>query len=1410
MPHSLKILALAGILILSSLNIVGMATRPPDTSSDIAPESGTGAQLPDVSPPGVDAPLKGVAGAQWKEPSGAGDSRMYYPLGDTGMPGVGSSSGAAQGRGPGRAGPDVAPVYITFVGPNNAISTYGAAAVGRPTQFNVTVENLGDADAGQVDISIRLTDFFNNLIGLCATSLVSLAAGANETVIWPAWTPSYSTTFTLNATVTASGDTNTSNNTLLWTDLSVCRWIDNCDSQSGWSGSLAPAMWHITGTVYDDPAPYLHTGPSAWYCGNDGSMPAHYDNNMDATLITPSLDLTWMNPKYYVLLNFNYYGNTTYSSDRLDIYVSEDDGSSWYSIFATLTGGMNSHGWFSWVSHWTDYDGDGYVDANEPHQDGLDLQKFAGHTVKLKFRFVSDETVTNLGFYLDDFVLRGWENLNDVSLQDITTPDVEALGVEQTYSTTIKNMGQTQQQPFPVYFNVSDGTAFMQSAPALPSGQSAVLTWKWMPQSPGNYTIRCTIAPFADEVWGDNFLWRPAHVAAGPASILVVDDDSGPGNNGMLYGYNAADVEWGVTSALAFTDYDVYLVANDGDGPPLEILNRYGLVIWVTGYDNSFVSRTGTLSGKDVLNLTAYLENHGRLWLSSFEVMWDTWVVQRNASFALNYLHVSTWNPDIDDDAGIPNPMDGVPDDEITDGMAFNISAPPSGLYDKCDRIANDSASAGIFFQYNQNKDKLTGPFNAIRHSSAFKTVFMAFEFTFIANGPDRAYLASKVVDWMWRGVQFSAAEVLEKSVLPGSSVTYNLTLVNSEPRNWPLDGIWAGTLPAGWGASVEPSVVNGSPALSVPPTGVLAVLLTVTAPFGEPAGKSVPVQVFARLAGSPYHLSISANSTVLGVAGIELQCTERDKSAFAGDEVTFTVLVKNAGNYANQANLSLSGEAAAMGTLGRDSVFLSGGGQAYVQVTVNISRDTLAGIHNMSVRAEVREGSALHTDDVALSVTVNATHSLKFEGKVNNQAVNMAQTLKAVLAVNISNYGNLEETAVLAVRASFQNWQQWKLPTVSQRLLPFEKMRVVNLEIEVAKTAPAGFYDLTVRLSYSGGTTAEEKDVSLNLLRPDLSLSPDDIRVTPSSPGVKENLEITATVRNHGGAPVRGVNATFELNNESIGSVVITDTMTAGGSAVATILHKGLLYGDNVIKVTIDPEDRLLEVSEENNEASVRIFGYQADLSAASPVFRKPGKTGTLAASGLAEGLTDISVTISNTGRYCRDVENVEVNFTVDGKLLETRIISVKAGQQTETSTAWFAKKGTHTVQVVVDPGNRFDESVETNNQVAVMVKVTAPAEKPADYTGMLVLAAGIIALALVAGVLMYQSTRKTAPEWKERARPHLLRVKPGARKPACIECGKPVPEGGLYFKCDCGSVYHKRCNPEGVCKECAPEEEE
>ena len=1405
MRSSRRALLLVAVVFIGSLDLTLLAAAP--AQEDVICSNPQDANALGVQPipagPWPREALKELVGLQGIEPAGGAgrEASGAQPSGPSG------ADGADEGAASARAGIDVSPVRIDYLGPDPSIAEFGAGLVGAETMINVTVANLGDTGSGPVSVSIKVSDYFLNVVGQKTTSIPGLPAGGSQVVVL-AWTPKYSTVFSVNATVLTPADINSSNDVRLLSGLMVEKWLDLCNGESGWTGDVGPALWHVSSTIPGDPAPSRHSVPSAWHCGPGNS----YSDNMDASMVTPQLDLTRMNPNYYALFNFNYYGKSYFNSDRLDCYVTDDGGATWAPLFATLSGGSSYGGWFSWVTHWTDYNGNGAVDPNEPHQDGLDVSRYIGRVINVKFRFVSDETQTDVGFYIDDLVLRGIENQNDVALLRITAPGPEILGAEQTYTATVQNLGQGLQQPFTAYLNITDQTTLSQNVAALQPGEPRDLHWKWTPASPGDFRLDFRIAPAQDEVPGDNNLWRPAHVAAGPASILLVDDDSGPGNNGGLRGYSSADVESGMKESLGLTIYDCYLVANDGTGPSLPVLQRYGLVIWVTGYDDLYVSRTGTLGKSDRQNLASYLDGGGRLWLVGFEVMWDTWSLNQDAGFVQKYLHVRTFDPLHDDDAGMPKILHGLGGDPVTDGAAYESSSPPAGLWDKSDRIDNASDAPGLFYQYEYVMDPLSGPYNALRYSGDFKLVFFAFEFTFIKAAADRADLSDRVLRWLWGGASFvPGAGGLRGTVAPEATVAYNLSLQNSEPRQWMVKELGTGLLPQGWSAVVTPSVVNGSPPLVVGPGASFGLKLEVACPAGEPAGKLIGVLVTCQLSGSPYLISVLTETTVSGVAGIVLECTEGVRPATGGDEVAFAVSVKNSGNFENRVNLSLSGESANWARLGRDFLLLGAGMKAFVQVSASVPKEALSGAHNISVTGEVRKDGGKATSTAVLTVLVNATRILKIEKAPTSSVVNLAQTPRAVLQVEFTSFGNQPENVTVSLFASFKDHESWGLPSETITLQPFEKLRQVELVLSVAPSAPAGYYDLSVRLHFSNGDLGDQRATALNVQRPDLAITAGDIRASAQRPGQNDNVEFTAMVQNLGSGEVRNVNVSFSLNGVDLGRVRINEALLPQGAVQTSIFHRGLRYGDNLLSVVLDPGGTIPEVTRGNNEAQTHIFGYQADLAGGAIGFRVVGKGPTASNRTIGPGMVELYAVVANTGTYCLDAENVEVNITIDGKLVETRVVSVAANSESEAATLWFAKEGKHRILITIDPADRVGETSNGNNTAELTVTVAGAAKQGSFPLDWMLLVIGVIALLAVVAAFAWQFSGAKQVQVAEQARAgmRLYRVKAG-HEVACGKCGKNIPAGEQYYKCGCDTRYHVACAPSGQCPRCSGEEEE
>jgi hypothetical protein len=139
---------------------------------------------------------------------------------------------------------------------------------------------------------------------------------------------------------------------------------DDIESGEGeWTHSGAIDNWHISD--------YSSHSPShAWYCGLENTH--QYSNLNDASLVspyfvvTPDSGLTFWH-------QYNLEPNYDYS------YVEIDNSSGWWHILDVYNGNQPS-----WA------------------QATYSLAGFAGQTARLRFRFVSDQSVTATGWYVDD------------------------------------------------------------------------------------------------------------------------------------------------------------------------------------------------------------------------------------------------------------------------------------------------------------------------------------------------------------------------------------------------------------------------------------------------------------------------------------------------------------------------------------------------------------------------------------------------------------------------------------------------------------------------------------------------------------------------------------------------------------------------------------------------------------------------------------------------------------------------------------------------------------------------------------------------------------------------------------------------------------------------------------------------
>lgn len=134
--------------------------------------------------------------------------------------------------------------------------------------------------------------------------------------------------------------------------------------------------------------------------------------------------------------------------------------------------------------------------------------------------------------------------------------------------------------------------------------------------------------------------------------------------------------------------------------------------------------------------------------------------------------------------------------------------------------------------------------------------------------------------------------------------------------------------------------------------------------------------------------------------------------------------------------------------------------------------------------------------------------------------------------------------------------------------------------------TAPTGAGDYLVEAGASSGGLNGNDTGTLRVVLPDLLIT----TVTFSSPTPKEgdDVKVTATLKNNGTDSAGSVFVAFYDGNAKFASVRV-DSLAAGNSTPVAATWKAL-KGTHQIKAAADPDNKVVESSEENNALTVPI----------------------------------------------------------------------------------------------------------------------------------------------------------------------------------------------------------------------------
>jgi len=217
-----------------------------------------------------------------------------------------------------------------------------------------------------------------------------------------------------------------------------------------------------------------------------------------------------------------------------------------------------------------------------------------------------------------------------------------------------------------------------------------------------------------------------------------------------------------------------------------------------------------------------------------------------------------------------------------------------------------------------------------------------------------------------------------------------------------------------------------------------------------------------------------------------------------------------------------------------------------------------------------------------------------------------------------------------------------------------------------------------------------------------DLSVPAGGLTLDPPFPRPGDTVTVRCAVCNTGDWPVTNASVAFYrgTTNDLLGTAELLPSLLPGGATGAVASLVWVVPVDAVpvnLLAKIDPDNRIAERDEDNNQASMPLFQPDLQIVDARCVT-------------LSDNMADFVATVTNNGSLA--VTNVQLRFTANGVDLGIQAIGIlPAGGSAQVSRPVWPDQdfsgGTAVVDVVVDPLGHIVESDESNNTFRFSVVV-------------------------------------------------------------------------------------------------------
>ena len=1303
-----------------------------------------------------------------------------------------------------RAGPDVTPKDINFTDTDKCWFGHSVGTVGVPTKIYVNVSNVGDTNATNVDVRIDIKDFFGDVIDTFTTMVADIPPTEVAEVTWPDWTPTVSQKISATVTATVAGDADPTNDA--WSFYGdgwwVDKWLDMANSESGWTGDITTNKWHTTAKVEGDPNNTQHSDAKVWYAGTESILGDFYTANMNASLISKPIDLTRMIPSNPVFLNFKYYG-AAMPGDVITLYASTDNGVTWTDTTTTISGVTDFQGGAAWlyrIDNWVDFNHNGAIDANE-YEYGLDISEYLGHQVMFKFTFKTGNTPSApgfMGYYLDDFIVYGFEANNEIGLTSIDDIGTTHLNDTEAISGNFANLG-TGTTPVltarMLVYNTS-GLADQEDQDINPiaAGASAKVTWNYQFKQTGDYWVDIELLPPAQGVDAssyDNKQERKVHVADVGAGVLLVDDDGGPTNSGRLHFWNYdVDTDDTVVTALESKGiaFDVTHVLFNSEGPDLAVLKSYHTVIWSTGWDGTGRSVLGTLGPSDRATLRQYLHDGGSLWLLSSETVYDLSVA--DPTFLRDTLHLTNYQ----DDAGFPATLNGVPGNEISNGWSFAGQSPIPGN-DRTDSLSPGSGSQGTTYESENVQNPTTGPFNTVNYNGTCKIVYSAFDLTYIVHDKDRGTAAAAIMKWLYSGLTLELS-TSTKSVDAGGSVNYTFTIKNHGSGNKTVRDLSVGSVTDGWNADITPTVSSGVPSVILHGYQALTGNLRVKAPLNAPPNAKGSATLTLVVNETGEVLTNHTTTIVRVTPRLNLTLSPKWQQGEAGQNSSYMVTVLNTGNIRTTVNLTVNGSIDTWASFETSFLTLEPGKEDGTVLTISVPPEAQAANYTLDVIAEGKYQSVTTKATDIVNLTVKQFRELEISSVRAPDGGRVDPATPSIeVIVELNNKGNGRDKVHVTLSATFIGEENWGWGDSTVNLPAFAKNFKTNLTLVLWNKADGGVYNITVMATSEDGKAQAQSYLIVTVLRPDLYLTQDGI-VLDYDLVVGQEASFDVKVFNGGPVDSLAPNITvYDRSNEKIYTGKLSSAIKANGFEEITIKWTPVYKGPEELTFVVNEGKAIIENAYENNSITRSFIVYQPNLKVEESdiLLYVNGREMNTITNG---DQVSITVQVRNMDAYSYKVKGAVVEFYVDGVRIGNRTLDVSASNINYAKQDWTATKGSHAILIKVDPDNKITEQDEADNQASRQVSVRAKPVAPLTVDPMLIL--GAIVLAVIV-LVVYGISRGVVPS---PIRPS--RVELSDKNYRCNECGKTIKQGTKYYHCTCGRKAHTKCAKRAELCEC------